>query len=404
MDTKGFGKEIARLRRKCGLTQAKLAEVLALSDKTVSKWESGLGFPDIATLPRLAEALGVSIDHLFYERKRGITVAGNLIADTVNKINAYPRVGELASITSSERSVGGCAANTAADLAAIDKSLSVGVFGCVGDDESGRFIISKLKSRGIDTSGIRISRTAATSFCNVMSVPSGERTFFSHSGANAEFSPKDIDLDAIDTSILHIGYLMLLEKFDEPDSEYGTVMARFLSEASKRGFEISVDAVSSNDKAEYARTVKPTLPYVDYLIMNEIELCGAFGIEPRRGDGSLDVGAVETAMRAAIEGGVRKKVIVHAREGGFCLCADGELTRVASLNIPKDIIKGNVGAGDAFCAGALYGIYNGYTDKETLEFASGAAATSLLAENSVDGILSAEEIKEFALKYERSLI
>jgi sugar/nucleoside kinase (ribokinase family) len=109
-------------------------------------------------------------------------------------------------------------------------------------------------------------------------------------------------------------------------------------------------------------------------------------------------------MRAAIEGGVRKKVIVHAREGGFCLCADGELTRVASLNIPKDIIKGNVGAGDAFCAGALYGIYNGYTDKETLEFASGAAATSLLAENSVDGILSAEEIKEFALKYERSLI
>ena len=204
MDTKGFGKEIARLRRKCGLTQAKLAEALSLSDKTVSKWESGLGFPDIATLPRLAEALGVSIDHLFYEKKRGITVAGNLIADTVNKINAYPRAGELATITSSECSVGGCAANTAADLAAIDRSMAVSVFGCIGDDESGRFIISKLKSLGIDTSGIRISRTAATSFCNVMSVPSGERTFFSHPGANAEFAPEDIDLDKLDTSILHI--------------------------------------------------------------------------------------------------------------------------------------------------------------------------------------------------------
>ena len=404
MDAKGFGKEIAALRRKCGLTQAALAKMLDISDKTVSKWESGLGFPDIATLPSLAEALGVSIDHLFYEKKRGITVAGNLIADTVNKINAYPSAGKLATIISSECSIGGCAANTAADLAAIDRSLPVSVFGCIGDDESGRFIMSKLKSRGIDTSGIRVSRTAATSFCNVMSVPSGERTFFSHSGANAEFSPRDIDLDKLDTSILHIGYLMLLERFDEPDEEYGTAMARFLAEASKRGFEISVDAVSSNDREEYARTIKPTLPYVDYLIMNEIELCGAFGVEPRRKDGSLDVTALESAMRAAIAGGVRKRVIVHTRECGFSLSADGKMTAIPSLKIPSELIKGNVGAGDAFCAGALYGIYNGYSDEEMLEFASGAAATSLLAENSVDGILCADEIKKFTARYERSIL
>ena len=53
-----------------------------------------------------------------------------------------------------------------------------------------------------------------------------------------------------------------------------------------------------------------------------------------------------------------------------------------------------MGAGDAFCAGCLYGIYNGFTDEQLLEFASGAAACNLFAENSVDGMRSKQEILE----------
>lgn len=64
MDNVQTGKLIAELRRKQGLTQQQLADKLNLSNKTISKWESGSGSPDISNLPVLAEALGISVDEL----------------------------------------------------------------------------------------------------------------------------------------------------------------------------------------------------------------------------------------------------------------------------------------------------------------------------------------------------
>lgn len=64
MDLKKTGAFIAQRRRDRGLTQSQLAAHLAVTDKAVSRWETGRGFPDPATLPALAEALGVSIAEL----------------------------------------------------------------------------------------------------------------------------------------------------------------------------------------------------------------------------------------------------------------------------------------------------------------------------------------------------
>ena len=64
MDNVQTGELIAELRRKQGLTQQQLADKLNLSNKTISKWESGSGSPDISNLPVLAEALGISVDEL----------------------------------------------------------------------------------------------------------------------------------------------------------------------------------------------------------------------------------------------------------------------------------------------------------------------------------------------------
>ena len=58
------GEAIKRLREKKHLTQAELAEKICVSDKTVSKWETGKGYPDITLLEPLAAALGVSITEL----------------------------------------------------------------------------------------------------------------------------------------------------------------------------------------------------------------------------------------------------------------------------------------------------------------------------------------------------
>lgn len=56
---------IRALREGIGITQRELAERIGVSDKTVSKWETGRGLPDISTLALLAEALGVSLSELF---------------------------------------------------------------------------------------------------------------------------------------------------------------------------------------------------------------------------------------------------------------------------------------------------------------------------------------------------
>lgn len=64
MDNIKTGKLIAELRKKQGLTQQQLADKLNLSNKTISKWESGNGSPDLSNLPMLAETLGISVDEL----------------------------------------------------------------------------------------------------------------------------------------------------------------------------------------------------------------------------------------------------------------------------------------------------------------------------------------------------
>ena len=65
MDPYITGAGIRALREKQGLTQARLAEKLNVSDKTVSKWETGRGYPDITLLEPIAKVLGVSLAELF---------------------------------------------------------------------------------------------------------------------------------------------------------------------------------------------------------------------------------------------------------------------------------------------------------------------------------------------------
>ena len=64
MNAKSFGAFLAQTRRERGLTQSALAEQLHVTDKAVSRWERGLGFPDIGTLEPLAQALGLTLEEL----------------------------------------------------------------------------------------------------------------------------------------------------------------------------------------------------------------------------------------------------------------------------------------------------------------------------------------------------
>ena len=69
MDASKMGNFIADQRKLLGMTQADLGNKLMVTDKAVSKWERGLGFPDINTLESLAEALHVSVNELMRAEK-----------------------------------------------------------------------------------------------------------------------------------------------------------------------------------------------------------------------------------------------------------------------------------------------------------------------------------------------
>jgi transcriptional regulator with XRE-family HTH domain len=64
MDNQKIGRFIAELRREKGMTQKELAEKLSVTDKAVSKWERGAGYPEVTVLPKLAALLGVTVSEL----------------------------------------------------------------------------------------------------------------------------------------------------------------------------------------------------------------------------------------------------------------------------------------------------------------------------------------------------
>ncbi len=79
MDNSKIGRLICRLRKENGYTQLQLAQLLNLSDKTISKWERGQGCPDISVLKSLSDIFQVDMEKLLAgELKENRKTAGNM--------------------------------------------------------------------------------------------------------------------------------------------------------------------------------------------------------------------------------------------------------------------------------------------------------------------------------------
>ena len=65
---KTLGMMISSLRKEKGMTQLELAEKMGVTDKAVSKWERDLSYPDLHSIPKLAEIFGVSVEDLMQNR------------------------------------------------------------------------------------------------------------------------------------------------------------------------------------------------------------------------------------------------------------------------------------------------------------------------------------------------
>ena len=321
-------------------------------------------------------------------KRNGIAVAGSLLVDKINEIRAYPRCGELTKIHRLQKAVGGCVPNVGVDLKKICPNLPVSAIGIVGDDDDGAYIKQVLSQNGLDISGIMTSGAERTSFTDVMSIAGGQRTFFTYAGADGQLTTDVIPWNAVNSRILLLGYFLLLEKVDAGEG------LAILKKASELGIETAIDMVSENSD-RYA-LVLPCLPYVDYLIINELEAGKLTDIEPI----PENLPAMAKKLK---ELGVRQKVILHMPDRSIC-CSDGGITLVGSLELPEGYIQGTTGAGDAFCAGALYAIHEGSSDREILEFASSAAVMALGSADATSGLREEKKIVELCSKFRRKPI
>ena len=100
---------------------------------------------------------------------------------------------------------------------------------------------------------------------------------------------------------------------------------------------------------------------------------------------------------------MQERVIIHTPEIGVCVSENG-VQLVPAYQLSENFIVGTTGAGDAFCAGALMGIYQGKTDKEILEFASGAAVAALSSADATSGLRAEQEINELCKGLKRKEI
>lgn len=307
--------------------------------------------------------------------KKGIAVAGTVLVDKINQISAYPASGELTKILSVSRAVGGAVPNVGIDIKRVDPSITVKAVGKIGNDGEGDFLVKTLEENGVDASFL-VRGEKPTSFTDVMSIVGGQRTFFTYPGACADFGYDDIDFENLDVKMLHLGYFLLLDKVDGGDGE------KILKKAQEMGIKTSIDLVSEN--SDRYHIVKSCLKYVDNVIINELEAGMIAGIEPCREN-------LEKIARVIKEMGVSERVIIHMPETGVCL-SDNGFFELPSWELPKGFIKGKTGAGDAFCAGALIGIYRGLDEMGILTLASKAATASLSAPDSIGGMVSEAEI------------
>jgi sugar/nucleoside kinase (ribokinase family) len=315
-----------------------------------------------------------------------LLAGGNWIIDQVKLIDVYPQPEQLANIREQAEGTGGAPYNVLIDLAKLGAPFPLSGAGLVGKDAMGASIIDNCARHGIDTRNLRTTTEAPTSYTDVMTeIGHGRRTFFHNRGANVLWDGSDLDFSKSKARIFHLGYLLLLDALDQPDKKDGTKAAALLARAQAAGLKTSVDVVSE-DSNRFATVVTPALRFTDYCILNEIEAGRTTGFKVRQVDGTLDTVALRHAAGALLQKGVQELVAIHFPEGAFARTRKGDDYWQSSLSVPPKCIAGTVGAGDAFCAGVLLGLHEGWDVPRSLLTGVCIAAACLMHATCTEGV------------------
>jgi sugar/nucleoside kinase (ribokinase family) len=304
-----------------------------------------------------------------------VVCLGILVADVfAQPVSALPQPGELKTTDGFLHSAGGCAANVAVNLRRLGRSVSV--VGKVGSDSLGQFVIDELARQGIGTGWIRRSATQPTSATVILNVRGEDRRYLHCIGANRDFSAADVGPQILlGTKVLYAGGYMAMPGFSGGD------LQRIFRDAKNAGLTTVLDVVIPAGTSGAAEQVLPALAYTDYFL-------------PNNDEAKLLTGASSPLEQARelSRHSPRATVVVTLGSGGSLAVKEGRIVETPAFHMAS---IDESGAGDAFAAGLIVGILEGWTLESTLRFAAAVGASCTRAVGCSAGVFGFQEAMDY---------
>ena len=309
--------------------------------------------------------------------RAAVVCAGIVVADVfVPPLARLPGPGELVATEDFVVETGGCAANAAIALARL--GVRAAVVAKVGDDLFGEFVRHELSAAGVDVTGVGFVAGLGTSKSVIVPVTGEDRRFIHTFGANAALSAADLaPALAAAPEVIYVGGFLALPALSQDE------LAAQLRSARQAGSRVVFDVVAPSGRALSPDDVAGVLPEVDYFVPNDDEAAALTGeSDPRRQvESLLELGA--------------GTVVVTMGERGLVAASRDETIELPAPRV--DVVEPS-GAGDAFAAGLVYGLLQGWALSRCLEFAAVIGASACTSLGCTAGLFTRAEADAYLEK------
>lgn len=299
-----------------------------------------------------------------------VLVVGSSNTDVILRIPRYPLQGESLVVYKREQALGGKGSNRAVALTRLGADLD---FCCkLGKDASGEFILKAYEKEGVSQDMVLLGDTEGTGTAYIMLEDSGSNTILSYLGANGDYTQQDID-QAL-SKLPHYGYLCM-------DLEFSLDAIRAILKASKAGGPKAIID---------AGPVRKELSLDDFsgayvLSPNETEAAGMTGIK------ITDRASAEKACLSLYESGCENVILKWGKHGA--LLYDGNsFSHFPAYNGSGKVVD-TTAAGDCFMAGLTCRLSEGYSLKESIQFANIAASIAVTRLGAIPSLPTRKEVE-----------
>uniref|UniRef100_UPI003BA8FA0C carbohydrate kinase family protein n=1 Tax=Stappia sp. TaxID=1870903 RepID=UPI003BA8FA0C len=260
-------------------------------------------------------------------------------------------------------------------IVAAKHGLKARAVGGVGNDDMGDWVMMKLAKFGVDTSLMARCPEFTTSSSIVTTRPDGARPALHKRGATDGFFIRDDQVDdLLDTRILHVGGVGLMNRMDDSGRT-----EEIMAEAKRRGVITTLDVFASTP--DDLPKVERLLPHTDFFLPSEEEAQALSGLTDNRDLADF-----------LLERGANCVILTLGADGAFYRDRAGHEFHTPSFVID---VKCTCGCGDCFNGGFATGLVKGLDPEDCVRIAQASSAQNATGLGSQAGVIDYETTRAF---------